>query len=91
MQSVIAGVINSRAYRAVWDSRRPARSAPHPIPVMIVVASSGDPRRAHSPRILKQGDAILFEADVPHSYRNVGDGEAISPSRDDRRAVDRLT
>lgn len=26
---------------------------------------------------LKQGDAIMFKADVPHVYRNPGDGEAI--------------
>ncbi|AKT36552.1 helix-turn-helix domain-containing protein [Chondromyces crocatus] len=28
-------------------------------------------------RTLAAGDAILFEADVPHSYRNAGDGEAV--------------
>lgn len=26
---------------------------------------------------LNEGDAILFEADVPHSYRNLGDHEAV--------------
>ena len=26
---------------------------------------------------LEQGDAIVFEADVPHAYRNVGAGEAL--------------
>lgn len=26
---------------------------------------------------LEAGDAILFEADVPHTYRNVGDGDAL--------------
>lgn len=26
---------------------------------------------------LDEGDAILFDADVPHAYRNVGDGEAV--------------
>ena len=26
---------------------------------------------------LAEGDAILFDADVPHAYRNVGDGEAV--------------
>src|SRR5262245_32389378 len=26
---------------------------------------------------LNEGDAILFEADVPHSYRNLGDSEAV--------------
>lgn len=29
------------------------------------------------PHTLAEGDAILFEADVPHSYRNLGAGEAI--------------
>ncbi|UVK54692.1 XRE family transcriptional regulator [Mesorhizobium sp. AR02] len=28
--------------------------------------------------LLSEGDAILFEADVPHSYRNPGDSEAIA-------------
>ena len=27
--------------------------------------------------VLSQGDAIVFEADVPHRYRNVGDDEAL--------------
>jgi quercetin dioxygenase-like cupin family protein len=26
---------------------------------------------------LGPGDAIVFEADHPHTYRNVGDGEAL--------------
>ncbi|MDR6772283.1 XRE family transcriptional regulator [Azospirillum sp. BE72] len=26
---------------------------------------------------LEEGDSILFEADVPHRYRNAGDGEAV--------------
>jgi quercetin dioxygenase-like cupin family protein len=29
------------------------------------------------PVTLNEGDAILFEADVPHSYRNLGNEEAI--------------
>jgi transcriptional regulator with XRE-family HTH domain len=28
--------------------------------------------------VLTEGDAILFEADVPHSYRNLGDSEAVA-------------
>lgn len=28
-------------------------------------------------QVLGQGDAIVFEADAPHVYRNVGDGEAL--------------
>jgi len=31
-----------------------------------------------SPSVLEQGDAILFEADVPHSYRNLTDREALA-------------
>ena len=27
--------------------------------------------------ILNEGDAILFEADVPHSYKNLGMDEAV--------------
>ncbi len=30
-----------------------------------------------APRVLAEGDAILFEADVPHTYRNLGSGEAV--------------
>ena len=29
------------------------------------------------PHTLTEGDAILFEADVPHSYRNLGSSEAV--------------
>jgi mannose-6-phosphate isomerase-like protein (cupin superfamily) len=29
-----------------------------------------------APHVLTEGDAIVFEADVPHSYRNLGTGEA---------------
>lgn len=29
------------------------------------------------PRVLSEGDAIVFEADVPHSYRNLGTNEAV--------------
>jgi quercetin dioxygenase-like cupin family protein len=28
-------------------------------------------------RLLETGDAILFEADSPHSYRNPGSSEAV--------------
>lgn len=31
-----------------------------------------------APHYLSEGDAILFEADVPHSYRNPGDSDAIA-------------
>jgi transcriptional regulator with XRE-family HTH domain len=30
-----------------------------------------------APRVLAERDAIVFEADVPHAYRNLGSGEAI--------------
>jgi transcriptional regulator with XRE-family HTH domain len=29
------------------------------------------------PRVLGEGDAIVFEADEPHRYRNLGSGEAV--------------
>jgi quercetin dioxygenase-like cupin family protein len=32
---------------------------------------------AERPVVLSAGDAILFEADVPHSYRNLGTEEAV--------------
>jgi transcriptional regulator with XRE-family HTH domain len=31
----------------------------------------------HPPHILGEGDAVIFEADVPHSYRNMTSGEAV--------------
>ena len=31
----------------------------------------------HPPHILGEGDAILFDADAPHSYRNMTSGEAV--------------
>lgn len=31
-----------------------------------------------APRRLEEGDAILFEADVPHSYRNLSEREALA-------------
>jgi transcriptional regulator with XRE-family HTH domain len=30
-----------------------------------------------APRVLSEGDAVLFDADVPHAYRNLGTGEAV--------------
>ena len=52
---------------------RPARSR---------TSSSSEGRSRSSPgrepaQVLDEGDAILFEADVPHSYRNLADGEAV--------------
>ena len=45
----------------------------------IIVASGAVEIRPgkEAPIRLEQGDAILFEADVPHSYRNLGDREAV--------------
>jgi quercetin dioxygenase-like cupin family protein len=31
----------------------------------------------HDTHALESGDAILFEADQPHEYRNVGPAEAV--------------
>ena len=31
-----------------------------------------------APRSLSEGDAVVFEADVPHSYRNLSDEEAVA-------------
>lgn len=46
-----------------------------------IVAASGEIEvrvGRDAPRRLEEGDAILFEADVPHSYRNPGDREAVA-------------
>lgn len=37
---------------------------------VVIVTGTGEHR-------LEEGDAILFEADVPHAYRNAGDGDAV--------------
>lgn len=37
---------------------------------VVIVTGTGEHR-------LEEGDAILFEADVPHAYINTGDGEAV--------------
>ncbi len=34
-------------------------------------------RGRETPSRLGAGDAIVFEADVPHTYRNLGDDEAV--------------
>ena len=38
----------------------------------VEITVGGDP-----PCVLEAGDAILFEADQPHAYRNIGDTEAV--------------
>ncbi|MCW2248212.1 transcriptional regulator with XRE-family HTH domain [Azospirillum fermentarium] len=37
---------------------------------VVIVTGTGEHR-------LEEGDAILFDADVPHAYRNAGNGEAV--------------
>ncbi len=39
---------------------------------VVEIAVGNDP-----PCVLSAGDAILFEADQQHSYRNIGDTEAV--------------
>ncbi len=39
---------------------------------VVEITVAGDP-----PCVLEAGDAILFEADLPHTYRNIGDAEAV--------------
>lgn len=38
----------------------------------VAVGTSGEP-----PVVLSAGDAVVFDADVPHSYRNLGNEEAV--------------
>lgn len=46
---------------------------------LVVVAGEVEIRSGHEPpRLLKEGDAILFEADVAHSYRNTLQVEAVA-------------
>ena len=45
---------------------------------LVVVSGKVEITSAHErPVILGEGDAILFEADVPHSYRNLASQEAV--------------
>ncbi|MGQ4274526.1 helix-turn-helix domain-containing protein [Terrihabitans sp. B22-R8] len=45
---------------------------------LIVEAGTLEIRCAdHAPVVLSEGDAILFDADVPHAYRNLGPTEAV--------------
>ncbi|MEJ0011895.1 MAG: XRE family transcriptional regulator [Bauldia sp.] len=52
--------------------------APGTMENIIVVSGSVEIRPGkEEPSKLGEGDAILFEADVPHTYRNLGDREAV--------------
>jgi len=44
---------------------------------IVVVRGSVEIDTADGPQALEEGDAILFDADAPHAYRNRGDGEAV--------------
>ena len=54
---------------------------PHPpgtVENIVVVSGAVEIRPGkEAPSRLGEGDAILFEADVPHTYRNLGDREAV--------------
>jgi len=53
--------------------------APGTIENLILTRGRLEVRPGQEPaQTLAEGDAILFEADVPHSYRNPGDSEAIA-------------
>jgi transcriptional regulator with XRE-family HTH domain len=52
--------------------------APGTVENIIVVNGAVEIRPGkEQPHRLEEGDAILFEADVPHTYRNLGDHEAL--------------
>lgn len=44
---------------------------------IVVVRGSIEIVTAEGPHALEEGDAILFDADTPHTYRNPGDTDAI--------------
>jgi transcriptional regulator with XRE-family HTH domain len=53
--------------------------APGTIENLVVVRGTVEIRLGREvPSNLAEGDAILFEADVPHSYRNLSDEEAVA-------------
>ncbi len=52
--------------------------APGTMENIVVVSGAIEVRPgSESPSRLDEGDAIVFEADVPHTYRNLGDREAV--------------
>ncbi len=52
--------------------------APGTMENIVVVSGAVEVRPGkEEPSRLAEGDAILFEADVPHTYRNLGDREAV--------------
>ncbi|MER9934244.1 XRE family transcriptional regulator [Mesorhizobium sp. M0088] len=53
--------------------------APGTIENIILIRGQLEIKAGHEPpHLLSEGDAILFEADVPHSYKNPGDSEAVA-------------
>jgi transcriptional regulator with XRE-family HTH domain len=53
--------------------------APGTVENIVVVEGSLEVRPGQEPAsVLGEGDAIIFEADVPHSYRNLGDHEVVA-------------
>lgn len=67
-------------YRLTLAANAEENSDPHPagtLENLTVAAGSVEIGAAGVSYILKTDDAILFEADVPHSYRNLGNSTAV--------------
>src|SRR5262249_58496206 len=67
-----------------YELRLTAHSAeladPHPpgtVENLVVNAGALEVTVGAERHLLAQGDSILFEADVPHQYRNPGDSECV--------------
>jgi len=44
---------------------------------LVVIKGAVEIATAQERSVLGEGDSILFEADVPHTYRNLGSTEAV--------------
>ena len=77
--STASGVSSSTSYGLAPHHRENAEPHAPGTRENLVVASGAVEITAGKdrPHTLAEGDAILFEADVPHSYRNLGASEAI--------------
>ena len=67
-------------YELAWPRSSVEQADAHPpgtVENLVVSTGTVEITVDGQPHLLATGDAILFEADVPHSYRNPGDSEAV--------------
>jgi transcriptional regulator with XRE-family HTH domain len=67
-------------YELTLKARKREDADPHPagtVENLTVIRGQVEIRAAGETHLLASGDSILFEADVPHSYVNAGDEDAV--------------